>query len=296
MADRILITGCRGQLGRDLMAHFAGSGEVAGVDVEEFDVADRVAAMSWIESRQPSLVLNAAAFTDVDRCESEPELAMKINRDGARNVADACAAVGARLVHFSTDYVFSGDGTGEYTETDTPNPKTVYGRTKLAGERAVLDVLDDRVTIIRIAWLYGLHGRNFAKTMIRLGQAQINESATVQPLRVVDDQAGNPTWAVAVAHQTARIVEAGLSGVFHATAAGRTTWYRFAAQIFRILGLPVRLESCTTEEFPRPARRPANSCLANERLRQADLDCMQPWDQALESFLTANREALCNGI
>lgn len=284
---KILVTGHRGQLGTDLMAILSGTCEVVGVDLPELDIRERDAVMDTVRHEQPQVVIHAAAYTDVDGCESDQETAMAVNSEGTRNVARACAEIGARMIYYSTDYVFDGKKASAYVEDDIPNPGTVYGQSKLAGERAVQEQVDHHL-ILRIAWVYGRQGNNFVKTMIRLGQQQLEKSSRREkatPLRVVDDQFGNPTWTVEICRQTSALLETDLKGVYHSTSGGEVSWYRFSQDIFESLGMEIDVQPCTTEEFPRPAPRPERSSLENVRLKTAGLNRMRGYHEALTEFL-----------
>jgi dTDP-4-dehydrorhamnose reductase len=290
---KILLTGHRGQLGSDLLRLLSDKCEVVGFDLPESDICNEQAVRDTVKREQPDVIIHAAAFTDVDGCESDRDLAMAVNAGGTRNLAMACAEVGARMIYYSTDYVFDGTKPEAYVESDHPNPKTVYGQSKLAGEQAVAELVDDHL-ILRIAWVYGRTGHNFVKTMIRLGRSQreqldCGEQAT--PLKVVDDQFGNPTWTRDIARQTAALIDADIRGVAHATAEGETSWFGFAEDIFRLMAMPMKLVPCTTEEFPRPAPRPVRSSLENGRLKAAGLNLMRDNRDALEQFIrTESRE------
>ncbi len=217
---------------------------------------------------------------------------MAVNVEGTERRAPAKR--GARLIYYSTDYVFDGVKSEPYTEDGAPNPRTVYGRSKWLGEQAIAATLNDSL-VMRIAWVYGQHGKNFVRTMLKLGHEQLQAAARgqiVQPLTVVDDQVGNPTWTVEIAQQTAVLVECDVRGVVHATSDGEVSWFRFARDIFDILRLPVLVSPCSTADFPRPALRPARSSLGNTRLRQLDLDRMRPYRRALEDYLKLTRELM----
>ncbi len=291
--DRILITGCRGQLGSDLVDHLRATADVIGVDFDDFDITDRQAVNDAWACHRPTIVLHAAAYTDVDGCEDNRLTAMSVNGEGSANVAMACMHHKARLIYYSTDYVFDGAAGHPYAENAATGPRTVYGQSKLAGEQAVAAASEDNI-IMRIAWLYGRHGRNFVKTMMRLGKEQLRGDRGT--LRVVDDQLGNPTWTTEVARQTEALLKSDISGVVHATSEGVTTWYGFAREIFRLAGMSVDLVPCATSEYPRPAQRPSYSALANQRLRQYDLMVMQPWDQALAEFMNRHSKALLDEL
>lgn len=287
MAYDFLVTGCRGQLGSDLMGLLASEHSVFGIDIEDCDITNRDAVRRAVIEVGPKVVLHTAAYTDVDECETNRDTAMLVNAEGAGNIAMACREAGARMVYYSTDYVFDGDNDRPYTEDDRPNPVTVYGQSKLQGERAVQAVLDDPI-IMRIAWVYGRHGRNFVKTMIRLGMNQVaarEAGNEVTPLRVVDDQVGNPCWTMDIARQTRVVLAGQLNGLFHATSEGETTWYGLARAIFATLGMDVLLQPCSSAEFVTPAPRPMRSTLDNTRLAGVELNVMRNWKTALESFL-----------
>lgn len=290
---RILVTGHRGRLGRDLMIALESEHEVIGCDVEEVDIVQKDMVTEFITTMTPEVVLHAAAYTNVDVCEAEIDKAMAVNGDGTRNVAETCRHIDARMIYFSTDYVFDGSKEGDYVEDDKPNPQTVYGRSKLAGEEAVVNVMED-YAIVRIAWLYGMHGHNFVKTMIREGYKQID--GTRGQLRVVDDRRGNPTWTGQVAAQVRPLLDSAHKGIFHATATGSASWYEIAQRVFQTLDMCVDMAPCSADEYPRPAPRPRNSCLVNSRLQKAGIDQMREWGVALEDFLTSNSKRLLDEI
>ncbi len=283
---RVLVTGARGQLGTDLVAILSGRYEVTGTDLPELDICSAEAVRQLVADVKPDLVIHAAAMTDVDGCESKADLAMAVNADGTRNVAQAAAEGGARLIYYSTDYVFDGEKPVPYVESDPPDPRTVYGRSKLAGEEAVRELVPDHA-ILRIAWVYGLNGKNFVKTMAGLGVKQLAKRAAGEnmPLKVVNDQFGNPTWTVDIVRQTMRVIDDGLKGTFHSTSEGEATWYQLASSVFEYLELEVQVEPCTTTEFPRPAPRPTRSTLENERLKQAGANVMVDYRTSLREFI-----------
>jgi dTDP-4-dehydrorhamnose reductase len=279
-----LVTGAGGMLGQDLLAALESSGSeaVAGLRHADLDVTDAAAVKDVLHSHAPSVVVNCAAYTRVDDAEADEAAALRLNGDGVRNLASECAALGARLIHVSTDYVFSGDATSPYAEDAPTGPRSAYGRTKLAGEQAVLELLPEQGIVVRTAWLYGAHGGNFARTMIRLEKEK-------DTLSVVDDQRGQPTWTVDVAdllvalgkHPSAR-------GVFHATSSGETTWFGFTRAIFELLGAdPERVQPTTTDKFPRPAPRPAYSVLGHGRWAEAGIEPIQDWRDALAKAFPA---------
>jgi dTDP-4-dehydrorhamnose reductase len=291
---KILITGCQGQLGMDLMGYLSDHATVVGIDIADIDISNYSGLLDLFRTVKPQWVIHTAAWTDVDGCELNPGLAMTINADGTENVARATAKVGANMLYYSTDYVFDGMAKSPYVETDITNPQTVYGRSKLEGEERVKSVVDNYV-IMRISWVYGLYGKNFVKTMLRLGREQAAAQRAGQalaPLKVVNDQVGNPTWTMEIAGQTKVILEDGLFGLFHATAESQTTWFGLTQQIFRQMKIEAELSPCRTEDFPRPAPRPHFSALENARLKEAGLNIMRPYGEQLEDFLTLHGEQL----
>jgi dTDP-4-dehydrorhamnose reductase len=288
---RWLITGSSGMLGADLVAALAARGEPAtALDRAALDVTDASATADAVAAARPGVVINCAAWTAVDDAEVAEDRAMAVNADGPANLATACAAAGSRLVHVSTDYVFAGDSAQPYAEDDVPAPRTVYGRTKLAGERAVLDRLPETGYVVRTAWLYGAHGPNFVRTMIRLeGQRPAVD--------VVDDQHGQPTWTADVAGRIIALAETGARpGIYHATSAGQTTWCGLAREVFSLLGAePSRVRPVPASAMPRPAPRPSYSVLGHGGWAPAGLAPIGDWRAALHrafpSVLAAQRAA-----
>jgi dTDP-4-dehydrorhamnose reductase len=267
---KVVITGARGQLGTDLAGICRAAGDdVVGVDLPDFDVCDEGATFELLESARPDVVVNCAAITDVDACESEVELATAVNERAVRTVAEACDRFGSRLVHISTDYVFDGTLDRPYREDDTPNPRSVYGRTKLAGEHAALEVLGERTAILRTSWVCGAHGNNMVKTVLRLaGERELAPGS----LAFVDDQRGCPTFTIDLAAAVRTIARIGDGGLFHVTNSGAVSWYEFVREILDVAGHdPSSVRPITTAELdpPRPAPRPANSVLDNVAWRAA---------------------------
>ncbi len=288
---KILVTGATGQVGFELRRTLATLGEVIAIDLPEIDFADLDAVRACMREIRPQLVVNAAAYTAVDKAEADPDLAMRINGDAPGVLAEEAKRLGAPIIHYSTDYVFDGAKTGPYVELDAANPLSVYGKSKLAGDQAVIASGAAHV-ILRTSWVYGARGSNFFLTMRRL-------AAEREELRVVSDQTGAPTWCRMLAHATAQIVTAcgtpakfaEKSGVYHLTAGGQTTWFGFAGAIveqMRASGLSkiARLVPITTADYPLPALRPANSVLSNRKVAQTFGVSMPAWDQAF---------ALCAG-
>ncbi|MCK4606877.1 MAG: dTDP-4-dehydrorhamnose reductase [candidate division Zixibacteria bacterium] len=282
---KLMVTGCLGQLGGELVAALRGEYEVCGADRQQFDITDRSAVNTAIVSARPTAVLHTAAYTDVDGCETNRELAMTVNADGTENIARACREVGAKMIYFSTDYVFDGSKQDAYVESDPPNPQTVYGRSKLEGEQAVVSLLDN-YTVVRIAWLYSARGVNFVRKMTQQGSQWLKQAAEERrPLMVVNDQVANPTWTAEVARQTQVILDNDLTGILHATSGGEVSWYHFTVRLFELLDLRVPVHPCSSDEFHRPATRPKRSSLDNNRLGESGLDIMRHWDAALSEFV-----------
>ncbi|MFF3844431.1 dTDP-4-dehydrorhamnose reductase [Streptomyces sp. NPDC002328] len=281
---RWLITGAGGMLGRDLteVLEQSGAGQVTALTRQELDVTDAAAARAAVAGHD--VVVNAAAWTDVDGAEADEAAATRVNGEGPRALAQACADAGAVLIQVSTDYVFPGDAAEPYPHDAPTSPVNAYGRGKLAGERAVTELLPERGYVVRTAWLYGAHGRNFVATMLNLAGQR-------ETLDVVDDQRGQPTWTVALARQIAELGEAAVAGrapagVYHGTASGTGTWFDLARAAFELTGLdPERVRPTTSEKFVRPARRPAYSVLAHERWAEAGVAVQPHWrDQLTEAL------------
>ncbi len=287
----ILITGSYGQLGTTLSRILAdgksrlGSipeayedAQVIAVDYDALDITDSDAVEAFIENMQPDLILNCAAMTNVDGCEEQFETAMKVNAIGPRNLAMAATKVGAKLVHVSTDYVFRGDGMQPYCEWDKPDPNTIYGRSKRLGEEYVLQQCH-RSFVVRTAWLYGLIGKNFVKTMQNLGR-------TKDAITVVSDQRGNPTNAEDLAHEMLEIAVTEEYGIYHCTCEGECSWYEFACRIMELSGLSCKVNPCTSEEYPSKTPRPAYSSLNNLMLKTTVGNRVRNWEDALADYIT----------
>jgi dTDP-4-dehydrorhamnose reductase len=285
---RVLVTGCKGQLATDLLRILDHSYELAGADHGDLDITDARKVRDYLEALRPQIVLHTAALTKVDYCEKNPDQAFVVNAEGTKNVAQACNRVSAHMLYFSTDYVFDGTKNAPYTEEDTPNPLSVYGRSKFAGETFASELLKD-LCIVRVSWLYGGSGENFVAKLVESGRDQLAVAASggeVTPLRVVADRYGCPTWTEDVARQVRLVLENNMTGVVHAAAHGRVSRFDEARRIFGVLDMDVDLRPCSSDEYTEEAVRPASSVLDNARLRQAGLDIMRPWEAALEEFLT----------
>lgn len=275
---RWLVTGAGGMLGRDLVSLLTRHGEaVTSVDRAGLDVTDPASVAAAMAALRPDVVVNCAAWTAVDDAEAHEDEALAVNGTGAANLAAACAAGDARLVQLSTDYVFAGTSGRPYAEDDVPAPRSAYGRTKLAGERAVLERLPDAGYVVRTAWLYGANGRSFVRTMVTLER----QRPTVD---VVDDQDGQPTWTADVAGQILGLIRSAASpGIYHATSSGQTTWFGLARAVFGLLGAdPARVRPIPSSALSRPAPRPSYSVLGHGAWARAGLPPIGDWRDALE--------------
>ncbi|MGO9318315.1 MAG: dTDP-4-dehydrorhamnose reductase [Terracidiphilus sp.] len=291
---RVLIIGNAGQVGFELQHSFQGCGEIIGVDRESLDLAQADQVRELARRVEPEIILNAAAYTAVDRAESEPELAMAINAEAPRILAEEALRTNALLVHYSTDYVFDGAKQDPWTEQDTPAPLNVYGASKLAGEEAIRQV-GGRVLIFRTSWVYSPHGSNFLLTMLRLARQR-------DSISVVDDQIGSPTTSIELARATHAIVDGVIAGQFgamedwaglyHMTCSGSTSWYGFAQAIFaraeKVLDVKIpQVTQISSQDYPTPAKRPCNSVLSNAKLEQRFGVRLAPWEAALDVVLNA---------
>jgi dTDP-4-dehydrorhamnose reductase len=273
---RVLVTGGSGQLAHAIRLVWADH-ELVIPDESVLDLSREEAIHSVVAEVRPDILINCAAFTQVDRCEAEADLAMRINGTAVCWLADACEAQGARLIQISTDYVFDGTGTRPYREDDPTNPVSVYGRTKLEGERQAARC--SRHLIARTSWLYDAWGKNFLNTML-------NAAAQGRTLRVVDDQRGAPTTCRALARQLKVAAEEGWNGLVHTTCQGETTWHGFAKAIFEAKGIQADLSPCTTADYPTPAKRPAYSVLDGSRRSSLGTDLMPDWREALAEVVS----------
>jgi dTDP-4-dehydrorhamnose reductase len=265
-------------LGTDLMSVLEAAHEVIGVDLEEVDITDPGAVEEQVAALAPDVLINAAAYTDVDRSEREEEEAFRVNADGAANLARTCRAGRIRLIHVSTDYVFDGKAERPYSEEDPPNPLGVYGRSKWEGERRIREILPE-ACLIRTAWLYGRAGKNFVKAIL----AQAGEK---KRLRVVDDQRGSPTYTLDLAMALRTAAEKGLEGTYHVTNRGSCSWLGFAEKILELSEKQgVVIEPITAEELGRPAPRPGNSVLDCSKFEKATEIELRPWPEALKDYL-----------
>ncbi|GIF67390.1 NAD(P)-dependent oxidoreductase [Asanoa ishikariensis] len=280
---KVLVTGAGGMLGSDLVAVLSvdPSFTVTAARRTDLDLLSPADVRAAVPGHD--VVINAAAWTNVDGAETSEEAATALNGGAVASLASACAASGARLIHVSTDYVLSGSASSPYPESAPPAPINAYGRSKLAGEQAVLSLLPSSGYVVRTAWLYGQHGRNFAATMLRLAAAR-------PTVNVVADQHGQPTWSLALARQLVALASApsAPAGIYHGTAGGSTTWYGFAQAVFSLSGLdPERVRPIPSADFPLPAPRPAYSVLGHDRWASAGLAPMADWHTSLAAAVAA---------
>lgn len=275
---KIMVTGCNGQLGHAVNKQYADSTEyeLVNTDVGELDITKVDEVMKFVREIKPYAIVNCAAYTAVEACEKEEDLAFRINAVGARNLSIAASETGAKLMHISTDYVFDGEGTRPYRETDPTGPQGAYGRTKLAGEEFVKE-FSDRHFILRTAWLYG-EGKNFVRTMLRL-------SETNDKVRVVRDQVGSPTSAAELAKAIAYLLPTENYGLFHATCEGDCSWAQFTEEIFRLAGKDTVVEGITSEEYGAAVKRPSYSILDNYMFRMTSDFMFADWHDAIREYL-----------
>jgi len=278
---KVLVTGAKGQLGHDVMIELVDRGvSCLGVDRGEFDITDRTATLSYISRFGPDVVVHCAAFTAVDLAEDESEMCHAVNVVGTRNVAEACAALNAKLLYVSTDYVFDGNGNKPWEIFDVANPINTYGLSKWQGEQAVWDLVYKRF-IVRISWVFGANGANFVKTMLRL--------ADRGEIGVVRDQVGSPTYTKDAAKLFCDMITGDHYGTYHASNEGYCSWHEFAVEIFRMAGKNVRVNPLTTEQYPTKARRPLNSRLSKSSLDVKGFNRLPPWQDALRRYLAETR-------
>ena len=274
----VLITGILGQLGFDLAKELTKRGvEFVAPSLEELELTTEAGAKNFILDKKPDMVVHCAAYTAVDKAESEVELALTVNGFGTRWVAEACREVGAKMIYISTDYVFGGDGHIPYEVHDEKKPVNVYGRSKLLGEDAVTALVEKHF-IVRTSWVFGINGNNFIKTMLRLAE-------THKKLNVVNDQIGSPTYTVDLAKLLADMAATDKFGTYHATNEGFCSWAEFAREIFKQAGLEIEVDGIPTIEYPTPARRPFNSRLSKKSLDEAGFNRLPTWEDALTRYL-----------
>jgi dTDP-4-dehydrorhamnose reductase len=278
---KILVVGSHGMLGTDLMETARPGHDVRGIDLPEIDITNPEQCLAIAQALRPGVIVNAAAYTRVDDCETHSQQAFLVNGQGAGNLARAAAESGALFVHYSTDYIFDGTKKGAYLEEDAPNPQSVYGKSKLLGEELVRTSSPNHL-IVRTSWLFGRNGANFIQTIV-------NAARNGLPLRVVNDQEGSPTYTRDLAAQTWRIVDAGCRGTYHLTNTGSCTWFELASRALQWTGnANIPITPVSTSEYPRPAPRPSNSVLANERMKREGFDLLRHWEAAAREYVEQN--------
>jgi len=286
MSKKLMLTGAGGMLAHDAVAILKPGFEVITRREQELDICDAEAVRAAVCSLMPDVVVNCAAYTQVDICETEQEKAFAVNASGVKHLALACRQAGSLLVHISTDYVFDGTKQTPYLETDVPHPLSVYGRSKLAGENHVAELLEQYI-IIRSSWLYGSSGNNFIATILRLAHKQ-------KELQVVNDQRGSPTWTRDLSLAIKALIDSNGRGMYHVSNQGSCTWYDYARAIVTRAGLDVRVSPVTTAALKRPAPRPANSMLDCSRFIRETGMGLRPWEDALEEYLQAELRLACS--
>ncbi len=267
---KILVTGAKGMLGQDLCPLLEDENfDVIETDIDSLDITNIKNIENVLEDCKPDYVIHCAAYTNVDKAEEDKETAFKINAEGTKNLAEVCKKLDITIIYISTDYVFDGTKKGKYLTTDKTCPVSVYGASKLEGEKAVQEC--EKYYITRTSWLYGHHGKNFVETMISLKDRE--------ELKVVDDQVGCPTWTVELSNGIVKIIKENMPyGIYHVCGSGHTSWYGFAKKIFELCNLKVNLTPCTTNEFPRAAQRPKNSIMENNKI-------CRKWETALKEYI-----------
>lgn len=285
---KILIIGSGGQLGTDCVEILQKDYEIVPIDYPQIDIGSRTSVEGVLHASAPEVIINCAAYTAVDKCETEQEAAWKINADGPRYIAECAAKKGYRVIHISTDYVFDGKkGLPEpYFEDDQVNPLSEYGKSKLAGEEETLKFVPEAI-ILRTAWLYSAHGPNFLKTMLKLAL-----SDPARPFKVVNDQFGSLTWSYTLARQIERLLDSSLTGIFHTTSEGYSSWYEAACYFLAKMAIPHSFVPCTTAEYPTAAHRPTNSILSNTVLERNNLSVFKSWEEDVDLFVTQHKNTL----
>lgn len=275
---RVLVTGVKGQLGYDVVNELENRGhEAVGVDIEEMDITDASSVTQVIGDASVDAVIHCAAYTAVDAAEENQEICRKVNVDGTQNIATVCKQLGIKMMYISTDYVFDGEGTRPWEPDDERCPLNVYGQTKYEGELAVQNTLDEYF-IVRIAWVFGINGKNFIKTMLNLAK-------TREHLTVVNDQFGSPTYTFDLARLLVDMIVTDKYGVYHATNEGICTWYEFACEIFKQAGIEIDVQPVTSDAFPAKAKRPSNSRMSKDKLEQQGFVRLPVWQDAVARYI-----------
>ena len=280
---KVLVTGVKGQLGYDVVKELEKRGLTAvGVDIEEMDITDAGSVNKVIKEAAPDAVIHCAAYTAVDAAEENEELCRKVNADGPQNIANVCKELDIKMIQISTDYVFNGQGENFWEPDDEAAPTSVYGQTKYEGELAVRNTLE-KYFIVRIAWVFGINGKNFVKTMLNL-------SKNYDTIRVVNDQFGSPTYTYDLARLLVDMVQTEKYGVYHATNEGTCSWYDFACAIFEEAGIEINVVPVTTQEYGAKANRPANSRMSKEKLTENGFEKLPAWQDALSRYIAALKD------
>jgi len=289
---KILITGGKGQLGMDCVRILRETNDVLAIDLDELDITKLSGVESLVQRFVPNIIINCAAYTQVDNCEIEKDLAWNVNVKGAENLLKCTEKQGIRLIHISTDYVFDGSKKipEPYVEKDKPKPVSYYGKTKYESEKVVRSAVDRHV-ILRTAWMYGLNGHNFLKTMLKLALKNPEDK-----IRVVDDQYGSPTWSYRLALQIERIIDTDARGIYHTTAEGYCTWFELAEYFLNQMEVSHTIVPCTSKEYPTPAKRPKNSILENRHLKEKGINIMPQWQDDIDQFVSSFRKDLIGEI
>jgi dTDP-4-dehydrorhamnose reductase len=279
---KVVVTGAAGQLGQDVLLELARKNHQAfGADRQQFDITNEAAVYAYINEVKPEVILHCAAYTNVDAAEDNEEVAYQINGMGTENLAKAAKQIGAKMLYISTDYVFDGTATEPYEVDEPTKPLGAYGRTKLAGEQLLQKHLDE-FFIVRTAWVFGVYGNNFVKTMIRLGKER-------GEVGVVHDQVGSPTYTADLARFMVELMETEKYGIYHATNSGICSWYEFAVEIFKQAEIDALVKPLTSDQFPRPAARPKYSVLSKKMIEQQGLSPLRDWKEALAAYLAESK-------
>jgi len=275
---KVLVTGVKGQLGHDVVRELEKRGmEAIGVDIEEMDITDEASVSRVIKEAAPDAVIHCAAYTAVDAAEDNEELCRKVNADGPRNIAKVCRELDIKMIQISTDYVFDGEGERPWEPEDACGPQSVYGQTKYEGEQAVQELLE-KYFIVRIAWVFGINGKNFVKTMLNLAK-------TRDSLTVVNDQFGSPTYTYDLAKLLVDMIQTDKYGIYHATNEGICSWYEFACAIFKEAGIDMKVSPVSSAEYAAKAKRPCNSRMSKDKLEAMGFARLPAWQDALKRYL-----------
>lgn len=274
---KIIVTGVKGQLGYDIVKALENDHDVIGIDYQQLDLCDNEKTTTFILNHQPQVVIHCAAYTAVDLAEEQQKKCFSINVDASKTIATACKKINATMIYFSTDYVFSGEGTCFYKEDDVKQPINVYGHSKFLGELAVSNTLD-KYFIFRISWVFGINGNNFVKTMLKLAK-------TNNTLTIINDQIGSPTYTVDVATMMKEIINSNHYGTYHLTNEGTCSWYEFAQTIFKLSNINIVLVPILTKNYPTKAKRPLNSRLDKTKLSENGFNRLPSWKNALERYI-----------